>query len=196
MTLHQQESEAESAVRLRSARGPDASWSCPHAREAAHAPAGSGEGRWLGVGLRRRAAPLILYFDTSALVKLVVVENDSDAAAELWHSAAPVAASILTYPEGRAALATAKRAGRLSGKAHRRAVTDFGDLQGGMISLGIDTELAHSAGALAEEHGLCGYDAVHLATALELNGEAVVVTWDGDLGQAASKAGLGVAGLP
>lgn len=106
-----------------------------------------------------------------------------------------MAASVLNYPEGRAALAAAKRAGRLSETAHRQALSDFAALQEAMISLGVDTELARSAGALAEEHGLRGYDAVHLATALELGGhDAVLVTWDADLGRAASQVGLAVAG--
>lgn len=42
---------------------------------------------------------------------------------------------------------------------------------------------------------LRGYDAVHLATALELGDEEIVlVTWGRDLAQAAERVGLGVAG--
>jgi uncharacterized protein len=117
-------------------------------------------------------------------------------AAELWNSAYPVAASILAYPEGRAALAAGKRGGRLAEKAHQRALADFEDLQSDLISLGVDVELASRAGGHAEDLGLRGYDAVHLATALELgDDEAVVVTWDADLSRAAGQVGLGVAGL-
>jgi len=43
--------------------------------------------------------------------------------------------------------------------------------------------------------GLRGYDAVHLATALELDDENVAfVTWDSNLRRAAENSGLGVTG--
>lgn len=54
--------------------------------------------------------------------------------------------------------------------------------------------LARQAGELAEEFELRGYDAVHLATALDLGDEDVVlVTWDGALSRAAEKNGLAIA---
>ena len=61
--------------------------------------------------------------------------------------------------------------------------------------MGVDHELAVRAGQYAEDLGLRGYDSVHLATALELGDEeVVVVTWDRDLARAAEEVGLGVAG--
>lgn len=117
-------------------------------------------------------------------------------AAKLWGSAYPVASSILVYPEGRAALAAAQRLGRLGKDAHKEALVDFEDLYADMATIGIDRELAVRAGEYAEDFKLRGYDAVHLATALELGDEEIVlVTWDRDLAQAAERADLGVAGL-
>ena len=52
-----------------------------------------------------------LYLDTSALIKLIVAEDGSDVAAELWNSY-PAACGVLAYPEARAALAAARRARR------------------------------------------------------------------------------------
>jgi uncharacterized protein len=130
------------------------------------------------------------------LVKLVVVEDGSDLAADLWGSAYPAASSILAYPEGRAALAAARRLDRLGKKAHREALTAFEELFGDLVAVGVDEGLAVRAGEHAEDLGLRGYDAVHLATALELGDEEVVlVTWDRDLARAAERVGLGVAGL-
>jgi uncharacterized protein len=130
------------------------------------------------------------------LVKLVVVEDGSDLAAELWGSAYPAASSILAYPEGRAALAAAQRLDRLGKKAHQEALTAFEEVFGELVAIGVDEGLAARAGEHAEDLGLRGYDAVHLATALELGDEEVVlVTWDRDLGRAAECVGLGVAGL-
>lgn len=116
--------------------------------------------------------------------------------AKLWGSAYPAASSILAYPEGRAALAAARRVGRLGEDAHKRALAAFEELYVDLVTIGVDQELARSAGKHAEHLGLRGYDAVHLATALELGDEeAVLVTWDRDLAHAAEQMGLGQAGL-
>jgi predicted nucleic acid-binding protein len=101
---------------------------------------------------------------------------------------------MLVYPEGRAALAAARRSGRLGEKDHARALADFEDLVSDLALIGVDEPLARSAGALAEEFELRGYDAVHLATALRLGENVtVLVTWDGDLAEAAIEAGLAIA---
>jgi uncharacterized protein len=156
---------------------------------------GAGERCRLGLRSRLRAAGLIFYFDTSALVKLVVVEDGSERAAELWNGAYPVASSILVYPESRAALAAARRLDRLGAAEHGKALVDFEDLYGDLAIIGIDQDLAVRAGQCAEDLGLRGYDSVHLATALELgDDEVVMVTWDRDLARAAERVGLGVAG--
>lgn len=129
-------------------------------------------------------------------MKLVVVEDGSEMAAELWGSAYPAASSILAYPEGRAALAAARRLDRLGQEEHRETLAVFEQVYGELVTVGVDQKLAARAGEHAESLELRGYDAVHLATALELGDpEAVLVTWDRDLGRAAERVGLGVAGL-
>lgn len=50
--------------------------------------------------------------------------------------------------------------------AYRSTVTDLQAACEAMLLIGIDWSLARHAGELAEVHGLRGYDAVHLATAL------------------------------
>jgi uncharacterized protein len=127
---------------------------------------------------------------------LIVVEDGSDLASELWNGAYPAASSILSYPEGRAALAAARCQGRLGEVEHAKALAVFEELQEDLITVGVDSGLARRAGEHAEDLGLRGYDAVHLATAFELGDEEVVlVTWDRDLACAAEQAGLGQAGL-
>jgi predicted nucleic acid-binding protein len=129
------------------------------------------------------------------LIKLVVVEAGSGLAAELWGSAYPAASSILAYPEGRAALAAARRQGRIDKTEHAQALTAFEELQNELVSVGVDSDLARRAGEHAEDLGLRGYDAVHLTTALELGDEEIVfVTWDRDLAGATERVGLGLAG--
>lgn len=117
-------------------------------------------------------------------------------AAELWTSSHSAASSILAYPEGRAALAAARRLDRLGEEEHRDALAAFEELIADLVTVGVDQKLAARAGAHAEDLGLRGYDAVHLTTALELGDEEIVlVTWDRDLARAAGRVGLGVAGL-
>jgi predicted nucleic acid-binding protein len=125
----------------------------------------------------------------------VIEEEGSDLARRLWNSAYPGAASVLVYPEARAALAAARRSGRLAGAAYARALEEFEGKYEDLATVGVDAQLVQSAGDRAESFGLRGYDAVHLATALALSEEeVVVVTWDGDLSHAAESAGLAVAG--
>jgi predicted nucleic acid-binding protein len=123
----------------------------------------------------------------------VIVEAGSEPATELWGTRLRAASSILCLPEGRAALAAARRGGRLSRAGHARAREEFDSLQGELLLVGIDGPLARHAGDLAEELGLRGYHAVHLASALALGGDTTLVSWDQDLRRAAAESGCAVA---
>jgi predicted nucleic acid-binding protein len=137
---------------------------------------------------------VIAYFDTSALVKLVVQEGGSEIASDIWDAADAVATGRLAYPEARAALAAAARAGRLSARAHRRAKSEFEALWQQMWVIELSASIAHEAGELAERQALRGYDAVHLAAALAIGDpQLVLVSWDADLTSAAGRASLVVA---
>jgi len=126
-------------------------------------------------------------------VKLVVIEDGSELAAELWATRHRAASSILSYPEGRAALAFARRAGRLSPSAHSRALEDFEATHSELLAVGVDTALARHAGELAEDLELRGHDAVHLASAFAFGADTTLVTWNRDLGRAAVRLGCAVA---
>ena len=63
----------------------------------------------------------IVYFDSSAFVKLVVEEEGSDLAVALWDGCDAAVSSRLAYPEVRAALAAAGRAHRLDPDARCQA---------------------------------------------------------------------------
>ena len=63
----------------------------------------------------------IVYFDSSAFVKLVVEEEGSEVAATLWDGCDAAVSSRLAYPEVRAALAVAGRAHRLDPAEQSRA---------------------------------------------------------------------------
>jgi predicted nucleic acid-binding protein len=137
---------------------------------------------------------LTVYFDTSALLKLVVEEEGSETAASLWDRADAVVTSRLAYAEGRAALAAARRKGRLTTRAHGTAKRAFEALWRQLWLLELREDIVRAAGDLAEQLALKGYDAVHLASAVSASGgDVVLATWDRDLGSAALALGLAVA---
>jgi uncharacterized protein len=73
-------------------------------------------------------------------------------------------------------------------------VAELDALDAELMIVGVDEALAKRAGEIADERGLRGYDAVHLASAVALGpGETILVTWDRDLSNAAARAGLAVA---
>lgn len=124
-------------------------------------------------------------------------EPGSSLAAELWDRADSVVSSQLMYPEARAAVAAAHRVRRITSAVLRRAVDRVDGLCAEVEIIGIDPDLAHTAGDLAEAHGLRGYDAVHLATALTIKVNSLILaTWDSDLARAALTAGCSVAPPP
>jgi predicted nucleic acid-binding protein len=127
------------------------------------------------------------------LIKLVFSEQGSKVAEEVWDRASLVASSQLIYPEARAAAAMAHRTRRIDAKTLRNAVRAIDDLYAELDVIGVDGALTHFAGELAELHGLRGYDAVHLASAISVEDAGLVaVTWDSDLAAAAVACGYAV----
>lgn len=118
-------------------------------------------------------------------------ERGSDLAGRLWDDAARVVSSRIAYAEGRAALALARRSGRLP-RGYQGARTSFDNAYDELEAVDVSDEIVRHAGDLAERHALRGYDAVHLASALAAGDDAVVVTWDDDLGHAARAEGLAI----
>jgi predicted nucleic acid-binding protein len=139
---------------------------------------------------------VIAYFDTSAVVPLLIAEPGSARAASLWDSADRVVSVRLLYPETRAALAQAQRLGRITTRHLRSAVTDFDSLFEQIDLVELDDPLARRAGELAEVHRLRGHDAVHLAAADRVRDpDVVVVAGDSALLDAATAEGMAIAEL-
>ena len=111
---------------------------------------------------------MILYCDTSALIKLYVEETHSDAVARTLADADAIATSLLAYPETRATLARAQREKRLRPTDFRQALTQFQHDWASFVVLATHHSLMLHAGELAERHALRGADAIHLASAIQL----------------------------
>ena len=137
---------------------------------------------------------MIAYFDTSAVIPLLIGEPSSATCTRMWNEAARSVSVRLLYPEARAALARAERMGRITKRQHEVAVAELETIITEIDHVEITAQLARNAGDLAQAHQLRGYDAVHLAAAIAaLDAELVLVTGDNDLAGAARSLGLPVA---
>lgn len=135
----------------------------------------------------------VVYFDSSAFVKLLVEEEGSELAAQLWDGCDAAVSSRLAYPEVRAALAAGARGGRLDRQAHEIAEASWEEFWSATRVIEMTEAVAQHAGDLAREHSLRGADAVHLASSLVLGAEAVVLAaWDTQLRLGAEAAGISV----
>lgn len=139
---------------------------------------------------------MISYFDSSALVKLLVEEDGSELAWRTWNHTDRAATSVASFAEVRAALAAGARADKLTRRSHDAAKEEWSRLTGRLNAVTLSSSLALAAGSFAEEYALRAYDAIHLVTAYSLGRSGVVmVTWDEELARAARHAGLFVAGV-
>jgi predicted nucleic acid-binding protein len=136
----------------------------------------------------------IVYFDSSALVKLVLDETGSDVAAAVWNACDAALSSRLAYPEVCAALAAAGRDHDLTESEASTAAGEWDVFWSSMRPIELSPDVERTAGELAVLHRLRGADAVHLASALALGSQEVTVAvWDKRLHAGAAAAGLPVA---
>ena len=139
---------------------------------------------------------MIVYFDTSALVPVIIEEPSSAGASRLWDEADRVVSSRLVYAEGRAALAMARRMDRFDDDHLRTAVQDFESLHEQLDIVEVTENLVRDAGSLAQELALRGYDAVHLASAqLVHDPDMVLASRDQHLLAAAHALGMATSSL-
>lgn len=116
---------------------------------------------------------MILYLDTSALIKLYAEEAGTEEVREAVEEARLVATSEIGYVEARSALTRRERDGSLSKEEHDEAVAHLEhDFREFYLLRRVSGEIIVQAGELVHWHALRAYDAVHLATALELREES------------------------
>jgi len=136
----------------------------------------------------------IAYFDSSALVKLVLDEPGSDIAAALWNGCDAALSSRLAYPEVCAALGAATRNRVLTATQASAAAEEWEVFWESMRPVELSADVERMAGELATRHGLRGADAVHLASAVALGStDLVVAVWGKRLHSGVVAAGLAVA---
>jgi predicted nucleic acid-binding protein len=134
------------------------------------------------------------YLDASALVKRYVAEPGTAEVIALTSTAAAVATALISRAEVAAAFARAVRMGVLDGASGRRAQRRFAREWPDFVRVPVTEALVARAETLAWDHGLRGYDAVQLATALawqdSVGQEVVLATFDRQLWETAPRVGL------
>lgn len=125
---------------------------------------------------------MILYLDTSALVKLYVQEIGSKSVRSLVNASSVVATSKVAYVEARAALARARREGMLDENNYHLVVGALKKDWASYLTVEVSEVLIALAGDLAEQYRLRGFDAIHLASAVTVRRKVkrpvIVGCWD------------------
>lgn len=116
---------------------------------------------------------MIGYLDTSVFVPLLVAERSTEACQRFWDDADAVVSSRLLYVETAAALAQARRLDRLTDDQHDEALGLLGRLWSEIDIAEVDQIVVSRAAVLARRFALRGYDAVHCASAEQLDDEDV-----------------------
>ena len=137
---------------------------------------------------------MILYLETSNLVKIYAQERESEQVLALVHEASVVATSIVAYAETRAAFARKWREKGIGENDLKSVKADLDRDWNRFFVLGLYDETVRLAGDFCEKHGLRGFDALHLASAAILaRAVAAPIAFsssDLKLRQAAAKEGL------
>lgn len=111
---------------------------------------------------------LILYLDTSALIKLWIPEPESATVKLRVQAATGIATAAVAYAETRAALAAMARNRRFGRAGLEAARKSLDEQWPDIAAIAINDGIIRAAGDLAETHGLRGFDAVHLACYAQL----------------------------
>jgi len=110
---------------------------------------------------------MILFCDTSALIKLYIVEVGSDAIKAQMSSAEVVAVCRIAWAEAHAALSRRAREVPLDALVIEQAKASLAADWPHFLVLEIDQTLVERAGEYADTFALRGYDSIQLAAAYE-----------------------------
>jgi len=137
---------------------------------------------------------MILYLDTSALVKLYVREVGSVRVRNWLKRATGAATSVVAYAEARAAFARLHRGGHTNPRRHRERVAQLNIDWESIMRVELTASVLRLAGETAETYELRGFDSIHLASALWLRNRTEIpcafAVFDQRLRDGAVRAGL------
>jgi predicted nucleic acid-binding protein len=134
---------------------------------------------------------VIVYFDSSAFVPLLVEEPSTPAAYQLWQAADRLVSCRLLRVEAAAGLARAYQMRRIDKEVFRRARDVMPELLDQLVFTEVGRELVEDAADYAYSCELRGYDAVHCASAYTWKEfDVVVATGDRALLRACQQLGM------
>lgn len=139
---------------------------------------------------------MILYCDTSALIKRYIEEEGTAVVDRLWSASLGIATSLVAFAETLAALSRKLREGILTETEYARALKVIKADFDSFILVSITPELNAAIARLVRRYPLRGFDAIHLSAALAIrdSGDIPVqfACFDHLLNEAAMKEGLPV----
>ena len=115
---------------------------------------------------------MILYLDTSALVKVYVTEPFREPVVSAMQEAEAVASHTIAYVESHAAFARALNEGKLTEGQHETVKREFRADWASYLQVGTSQSLIQRAADLTEAFHLRAYDSVHLAAADVLHAQS------------------------
>ena len=137
---------------------------------------------------------MIMYLDTSALVKRYFREPYSDEVIFRWKSATHIVTSFVTYAETMASIYRKKREADIADTLIREIADSFHQDWESFIRVEVNDELNGYIVRVVEGYPLRGFDAIHLASAMviheRLPEDFVFACFDDRLARAARAVGL------
>lgn len=112
---------------------------------------------------------MILFCDTSALIKLLIDEPDSDQMQQASSEALAIAVCRITWAEAMAAMARRQREDPISADDIDQARQQLAQHWNHFSIVEVTQRLVETAGRFADGFALRGYDSVQLAAAHELH---------------------------
>jgi predicted nucleic acid-binding protein len=137
---------------------------------------------------------MILYLDTSALVKRYFREPFSDEVVSRWEEATEIMISSVAYAEALASFYRKKREVNLKKALVRRVIEAFRLDWKSFIRIEVNDELNEYLNRALERYSLRGFDAIHLASSVlvreSLREDILFVCFDHVLARAARNEGF------
>ena len=137
---------------------------------------------------------MILYLDTSALVKRYFQEPFSDDVLSRWKLAAQIVTSSVAYAETMASMYRKKRESDLADTLIRNIADTFHQDWESFIRVEVNDQLNGYINRVVERYPLRGLDAIHLASAIVIHEripeDFVFSCFDDRLARAAQSEGL------
>jgi predicted nucleic acid-binding protein len=137
---------------------------------------------------------MIVYFDTSALVKKYFMEVGSTRVLSVWKKAVGVATSSVAYAETMAAFHRKRRETRIPKGNFTALVDSFKKDWASFHRVELTDDLNEFIDRLVLNYPLRGFDAIHLASALavhqKLEEDFLFLCFDDQLSRVAEKEGI------